>query len=487
MDVAKSCPMAFFTPIVEIAEPIGGIQTETKDPTPNNEPRSESDQMEIKHEPPETKNDNTDIIPSGEAPSSNAADMKSEDEDEKNSEPKHQTKDNVTINNKRKRGRPKKNEVSPVKSTESNNKSPKRKQRVPKKNYKETDDVSYEEETLICMDHLDDDKVIKCPICKDDKEWTLTEIRQHYKTEHPKKRLRTSRFFGDTHPCDVCGKEFKSNGSLKDHMETHNNYFYCDICNHSTKKILDHIVHLKIHTGHPGYFKCLMCEFNTMEINKINDHVTHHEDLLKYWCDSCKKSFQILQHFQEHDNYHTGLKPFDCQYCGKCFLYSRYLHAHKMIMHKEEVNCPNTYECVICNKVYQHRNSLKLHMNSHTGNFAICDVCGKTLSSKEKLKFHLRIHTGYKPYSCQYCGKCFTKKPILVEHVRVHTGEKPYVCDYCTKAFSQRSSLVIHMRGHTGEKPYPCQFCFKAFVAKAMLNIHLKTCKGFFHIAKTEL
>lgn len=512
MEEAKSYPMAFFTPIVEIAETVPDSKNQTKDETTDK--AQISGDVEIKDEKDETlpvikvESKNEDFEEKDVAKEIKEEDEKEDTKDENGivikDEPKLETvaKDaEGVVVNKRKRGRPKKTEASSgcrksertchkkikIEPDEPKRVKKPRKQRTPKKKPPECNEVEvkYEEDLLISPEHLDEKKVIKCPICKDDKDWNLKEIKEHYKKDHPGKRLRTSRFFGDLHPCDVCGKEFKSAGSLKDHMETHSNYFYCDICNHSTKKILDHILHLRVH-HHLGIFQCLMCEFNTLEITKINEHVTNHDDLLKYWCDSCKKSFQILQHFQEHDNYHTGLKPFDCEFCGKCFLYSRYLHAHKINMHKEEMNCPSTYECVICNKIYQHRNSLKLHMNSHTGNFAICDICGKTLSSKEKLKFHLRTHTGYKPYSCQYCGKCFTKKPILVEHVRVHTGEKPYICDFCTKGFSQRSSLVIHMRGHTGEKPYGCQFCGKGFVAKAMLNIHLKTCKGYFQVPKTE-
>lgn len=329
---------------------------------------------------------------------------------------------------------------------------------------------------------LEDVKNFKCPLCvkesKDETEYNCEKLREHYKQKHPGKRLRQSKLSSlESFPCDICGKEFRSASAVKDHIETHNNYYYCEFCNASQKRLLDYIIHKRAHSE-IGKFQCAMCEFQTEDINGITDHVNNHDETLRYWCEQCKKGFEILSWFTEHDNYHTGLKPFICEFCDKCFLYSRYLHAHKVNFHTDEVNFPTLHECVICHKQYQHKNSLKLHMNTHTGNYSICDICGKMLSSKEKLKFHIRIHTGYKPYSCAYCDKSFTKKPILVEHTRIHTGERPYVCEYCNKAFSQRSSLVIHIRGHTGEKPYVCQFCSKGFVAKAMLNVHLKTCKG---------
>ncbi|XP_049819972.1 zinc finger protein 83 isoform X4 [Aethina tumida] len=333
------------------------------------------------------------------------------------------------------------------------------------------------------IEHLEeeDTRLFKCPICKDEEERTLSKLKLHYKDEHKGKRLRASKFSNELHPCDICGKTFKSLAGVKDHIETHNMYFHCDNCNNSYKKLADYIVHLRTHSEE-GVFRCLVCEITTEDINSITEHVhSKHTDVedYKYYCSSCKKGFHLESWYQEHDNFHTGLKPFDCDICGKSFMYTRFLQAHKFNMHKDEISVgPNLHICVICKKEYQHKNSLKLHMNSHTGNYSICDICGKILSSKEKLKFHLRTHTGYKPFSCSYCGKCFTKKPILVEHVRIHTGERPYVCEHCNKAFSQRSSLVIHIRSHTGERPYVCELCGKGFVAKAMLNIHMKSCKG---------
>lgn len=389
----------------------------------------------------------------------------------------------------KKKGRPKKIDpeyVVPVK----NNKKKQPKKPKPKVNSdieedkhvvkEEQDDLAKEVGTDDESSEIQAESKFICHICKSDVKMSEKELRKHFKEEHKGKRLRCMKLHKeDAVQCDVCPKRFRTLRSLKEHMETHSNQFCCETCSMHFKKVLDYTLHLRLHNTE-DVFNCALCEFRTDSITEIAGHIgTLHNQNYKYTCRKCGKGFHVLSWFQEHDNYHTGAKPFECEFCSKKFPYSRYLNAHRNTIHREDITgVPNFHECVICKKRYQHKNSLRLHMNVHTGNIAICDICGKTLSSKEKLKFHVRIHTGYKPFSCSYCGKCFTKKPMLIEHERVHTGEKPYTCEYCFKGFSQRSSLVIHMRGHTGERPYVCHICNKGFVARAMLNVHFKTCKG---------
>ncbi|KAF8160835.1 hypothetical protein B0H34DRAFT_795694 [Crassisporium funariophilum] len=54
-------------------------------------------------------------------------------------------------------------------------------------------------------------------------------------------------------------------------------------------------------------------------------------------------------------------------------------------------------------------------------------------------------------YECRYCGKGFNRPSSLKIHLNSHTGEKPFVCpvDSCGRSFSVLSNMRRHARVHT--------------------------------------
>ncbi|KAL1518038.1 hypothetical protein ABEB36_001724 [Hypothenemus hampei] len=273
--------------------------------------------------------------------------------------------------------------------------------------------------------------------------------------------------------CTVCGKTYKTNYKLAEHMTKHTGErpYKCKSCDKSFRSKIGLAQHEAKHTGQYE-LRCSTCGKGFQCRSYLMVHQKVHSDLKPYPCTTCGINFKTKQSLLDHTNRHLGVKPFSCSICNRGFITKSLCLAHE----KTHAGVDNRkYSCKICQKRFVSKSYLQTHSRIHTGEKSfICEVCGKGFLTMVDLKIHLTMHTGEKSYVCEMCGKAFARRDALKCHRRMHTGERPYRCDICGRTFTQFTPMANHKKHHTGEKPFCCETCGKKFVSKSSLATHQK-------------
>ena len=108
--------------------------------------------------------------------------------------------------------------------------------------------------------------------------------------------------------CELCGKNFRSNGALKTHK-------------------------LHVHDGFSEEVPCDVCgkSFRTRELLKQHQEREHSDDP-KYVCDTCGQRFGNSYHLRRHETLHTD-EEFPCAFCSRRFKRKDGLDAHVATIH----------------------------------------------------------------------------------------------------------------------------------------------------------
>merc|ERR1712029_387830 len=205
--------------------------------------------------------------------------------------------------------------------------------------------------------------------------------------QHKQKHARR-----ETVACQVCDKKFKTNVTLKNHVETVHmkiNQVACDICQKVCyKNTLNHHKKMKHGGGDGGEVKkdaqqCPVCGVSIKQ--DLNLHMIKHH-----------KNFDLDTRSKKEQE-----KRFACSHegCSKVFLFESELRIHNKKSHQKSIPCPR------CDKKFSAKQDIRRHVLNHHLNTATrkpllkhfsCKGCDNTYVSRDGLGVHIaNKHLGW--------------------------------------------------------------------------------------------
>ncbi|CAL1674322.1 unnamed protein product [Lasius platythorax] len=249
--------------------------------------------------------------------------------------------------------------------------------------------------------------------------------------------------------CPQCPKSFvfQSNFTYHfrtAHLEKSQNGYACDICG----KVFVEEASLKIHKGWHNRANSRLSTRFILGNQKTPDDESQVESVGVESGENSERPARARKSFpnpplQSPTTSSEG--NFQCQVCNDKFNDVTELRNHLWDVHcarnKPEKNFSNDeLQCELCTNVFPDRETLASHMRWHKANPILSDI--------------------RKTYSCDVCGKSYSSKKVLWKHKKLHKatvvasikfqslGRKPmasqFLCNFCRKVFSSNQSLQRH-------------------------------------------
>lgn len=309
------------------------------------------------------------------------------------------------------------------------------------------DDDDYKSETsqgAVEVDKpTDDDRLIleyftlNCDTCATVFE-TYKQLKQHSKKMHSRK---------PTLHCAKCNKSFQFKFKLLHHINVHLKPCKCEVCGKgfADQQSLKYHHSNKHSTDVDKPFKCEKCPQSFLKENSLKSHLKLHD---RVNCSICNKTLSNIYNLKGHMSimHNTEERQFICDVCGKEFKSRGAMDSHSVV-HKE-LTREDGARCEICNVWISRKNRLRRHMvEIHESKETECDVCHKTYPNMKAMVNHRRnIHSGL-TFECEICNKQFRRAINLKEHrAAAHTGEKLYKCEFCGMEMNSNANLYQHRK-----------------------------------------
>lgn len=258
--------------------------------------------------------------------------------------------------------------------------------------------------------------------------------------------------------CKKCGKTFKRDASIKNHLQQHiergdvdwkcegdgicepsngNNSVKCPEQREKTGSSIEVAVEIQSENGPPK---------KKYKTSKASSKEKPRKSRA-YYCHKCSERFSILNDLNDHLKEHSNSDMLQINKCKECKAY--FQSAFDLRLHVLEIHLSvKKFQCSTCLVEFKKKESsllekhLQLHLANNTANWTnVCDgICDK---EKDATKFE-EITTTLE-WSCEFCSEKFYVKSNLNEHTRhMHSdNEQKLRCPQCETGFTKMKVSYI--------------------------------------------
>lgn len=196
-----------------------------------------------------------------------------------------------------------------------------------------------------------------------------------------------------------------------------------------------------------GSWKCPHCDFTSDHNTTVFRHVKNIHGNTKQECTLCNRTFKTKIQLAKHIEFHQN--PPECQYCGKTFMSLGGYQRH----------------------ISQHEGTLQKYM---------CDICGLVIVNPHTFEAHMNRHNNIRPYKCEKCNRCYDNRDHLMLHLKCSkscdgANKETFMCHLCGKAFTYKRHYKRHIMYSHREPSCKCDICGRMLKSPDCLRAHIKT------------